>query len=53
MVDFEHHAQHVLFDGSTEENLKATNEWNRRSHLGLGEIGITFFQLCLLHFPAC
>ncbi|MEZ5008773.1 MAG: SMP-30/gluconolactonase/LRE family protein [Chitinophagales bacterium] len=35
MVDFEHHAQHVLFDGSTEENLKATNEWNRRSHLGL------------------
>ena len=34
-VDFENHSQHVLFDGSTKDNLKITNEWNRRSHLGL------------------
>ena len=34
-VDFKNHSQHVIFDGSTKENLKITNEWNRRSHLGL------------------
>lgn len=34
-IDFENHSQHVLFDGSTKDNLKITNEWNRRSHLGL------------------
>ena len=34
-VDFNNHSQHVIFDASTKENLKMTNEWNRRSHLGL------------------
>jgi len=34
-VDFKNHSQHVIFDGSTKENLKVTNEWKRRSHLGL------------------
>ena len=34
-VDFENHAQHVIFDGSTTANLKLTNEWIRRSHLGM------------------
>ncbi len=34
-VDFENHSQHVIFDGSANENLKITNEWNRRSHLGM------------------
>ena len=34
-VDFENHSQHVVFDGSTKGNLKITNEWNRRSHLGM------------------
>ena len=34
-IDFKNHSQHVIFDGSTKENLKKTNEWNRRSHLGL------------------
>jgi sugar lactone lactonase YvrE len=34
-VDFKNHAQHIIFDGSTKENLKITNEWNRRSHLGM------------------
>ncbi len=33
-VDFENHSQHVIFDGSTKENLKISNEWIRRSHLG-------------------
>lgn len=32
-VDFEQHAQYVIFDGSTEANLKVTNEWILRSHL--------------------
>ena len=35
MVDFKNHSQHIIFDGSTKENLKNTNEWNRRSHLGM------------------
>lgn len=35
LVDFKNHSQHVVFDGSTKDNLKQTNEWNRRSHLGL------------------
>lgn len=34
-VDFKNHTQHVIFDGSTKDNLKITNEWNRRSHLGM------------------
>jgi sugar lactone lactonase YvrE len=34
-VDFRNHSQHVIFDGSTNDNLKITNEWNRRSHLGM------------------
>lgn len=34
-IDFENHAQHVIFDGSTKDNLKITNEWVRRSHLGM------------------
>lgn len=34
-IDFENHSQQVIFDGSTTENLKITNEWNRRNHLGM------------------
>lgn len=34
-IDFKDHTQHVIFDGSTEENIKITNEMNRRNHLGL------------------
>ncbi len=34
-VDFKNHSQHIIFDGSTKDNLKMTNEWNRRSHLGM------------------
>ena len=34
-VDFTNHSQHVIFDGSTKDNLMKTNEWNRRSHLGM------------------
>ncbi|WP_370477333.1 SMP-30/gluconolactonase/LRE family protein [Tamlana flava] len=34
-VDFKNHSQHIIFDGSTKDNLKITNEWNRRSHLGI------------------
>jgi sugar lactone lactonase YvrE len=34
-VDFENHSQYIIFDGSTKDNLKITNEWNRRSHLGM------------------
>lgn len=32
-IDFNNHSQHIIFDGSTKDNLKVTNEWNRRSHL--------------------
>ncbi len=39
-VDFENHSQHILFDGSTKENLKISNEWVRRSHLGLERLEI-------------
>lgn len=34
-VDFKNQSQHIIFDGSTKDNLKITNEWNRRSHLGM------------------
>jgi sugar lactone lactonase YvrE len=34
-IDFNNHSQHIIFDGSTKDNLESTNEWNRRSHLGL------------------
>lgn len=34
-VDFKNHSQHVIFDGSSKDNLKITDEWNRRSHLGM------------------
>lgn len=34
-VDFKNHSQHIIFDGSTKDNLKMTDEWNRRSHLGM------------------
>ena len=34
-VDFKNHSQYIIFDGSTKNNLKNTNEWNRRSHLGM------------------
>ena len=34
-VDFKNHSQQVIFDASTKENLKVSNEWNRRSHLGM------------------
>lgn len=34
-VDFKNHSQHIIFDGSTKDNLKNTNEWNRRSRLGM------------------
>ena len=35
LVDFKNHSQHIIFDGSTEDNLKTANEWQRRSNLGL------------------
>ena len=35
LVDFENHSQHVIFDGSTPENVRVTNEWHRRSRLGM------------------
>ena len=34
MIDFNNHSQHVIFDGSTKENLVFSNEWNTRSRLG-------------------
>lgn len=34
-VDLKNHSQHIIFDASTKENQKITNEWFRRSHLGL------------------
>ncbi|MBT8293243.1 MAG: hypothetical protein HKP39_02365 [Eudoraea sp.] len=34
-VDFENHSQHVLFDGSTNANSKVSNEYTRRSRLGM------------------
>lgn len=34
-VDFENHSQHIIFDGSTSENLKITNEWESRMYLGI------------------
>lgn len=35
LIDFNNHSQHIIFDGSTKDNLKSTNEWKRRSHLGM------------------
>jgi len=34
-IDFINHSQYIIFDGSTKDNLKSTNEWNRRSRLGM------------------
>ncbi|NNE02859.1 MAG: hypothetical protein HKN52_06795 [Eudoraea sp.] len=34
-IDFKNHSQHIIFDGSTIDNLRMTNEWNRRSRLGM------------------
>lgn len=34
-IDFKNHSQQVLFDGSTDANLEVTNEYNRRSRLGM------------------
>ena len=34
-VDFKNHSQHLVFDASTKESQKITNEWFRRSQLGL------------------
>jgi sugar lactone lactonase YvrE len=39
-VDFEDHSQYVIFDGSTKDNLKITNEWVRRSHLGMARLDL-------------
>jgi sugar lactone lactonase YvrE len=39
-VDFKNHSQHIIFDGSTKDNLKITNEWKRRSHLGMERLEI-------------
>jgi len=35
LIDFDNHSRHIIFDGSTPQNKKVTNEWNRRSRLGL------------------
>lgn len=34
-IDFNNHSQHIIFDASTKNNLKNTNEWIRRSRLGI------------------
>ena len=34
-IDFKNHSHHIIFNASTKENQKITNEWFRRSHLGL------------------
>lgn len=34
-VDFENHSQHVIFDASTNANSKVSNEYTRRSRLGM------------------
>lgn len=39
-IDLKNHSQHVIFDGSTKDNLKFTNEWKRRSHLGMERLEI-------------
>jgi sugar lactone lactonase YvrE len=39
-IDLENHAQHVIFDGSTKENSQVTDEWVRRSHLGLERLDL-------------
>lgn len=46
-IDFENHSQYVIFDGSTKDNLKITNEWNRRSHLGIERLELLSPQLFL------
>lgn len=40
LVNFENHSQHIIFDGSTKANVKVTNEWNRRSRLGMERLEI-------------
>jgi sugar lactone lactonase YvrE len=39
-VDFKNHSQHIIFDGSTNENQKITDEWFRRSHLGMERVAL-------------
>lgn len=39
-IDFNNHSQHIIFDGSTKDNLKLANEWHRRSHLGMERLEI-------------
>ena len=34
-VDFKNHSQHLIFDASTKETQKISDEWFRRSQLGL------------------
>ncbi|MGB5173038.1 MAG: SMP-30/gluconolactonase/LRE family protein [Eudoraea sp.] len=34
-VDFKNHSQHIIFDGSTTDNLKISNEYTRISRLGM------------------
>ncbi len=34
-INFKNHSQQILFNGSTKDNLKISNEWKKRSHLGL------------------
>lgn len=46
-VDFEDHSQQVIFDGSTKKNLRNTDEWVRRSHLGLERLDL--FSTDLFH----
>ena len=47
-VDFKDHSQHIIFDGATKENIKLTNELNRRNHLGLERFK---FNAAGLHSP--
>jgi sugar lactone lactonase YvrE len=34
-IDLEKHSKHIIFDGTTIESSKITNEWIRRSNLGM------------------
>lgn len=40
LVNFENHSQHIIFDGSTKANIKVTDEWHRRSRLGMERLEI-------------
>lgn len=44
-VDFENHSQHIIFDGSTKDNLKITNEWIRRTHLRMDRMELFSLDL--------